>query len=113
MRLSMKEFEELVEEAIDSIPKAFEPYLENTVFIVEESSPEGVMGLYHGAGEERDAVAAQPVREGAPLGVDGRGAAGEAIGDELLRPREHAHVERPGLEDRGPRHRLPLQTDHD
>ena len=46
----MKEFEELVEEAIDSIPKAFEPYLENTVFIVEESSPDGVMGLYHGAG---------------------------------------------------------------
>ena len=46
----MKEFEELVEKAIDSIPKEFEPYLENTVFIVEESSPQGLMGLYHGAG---------------------------------------------------------------
>jgi len=50
MRLSMKEFEELVERAIDSIPEQFLPYLENTVFIVEESSPDGVMGLYHGAG---------------------------------------------------------------
>ncbi len=46
----MKEFEELVEKAIESIPKEFEPYLENTVFIVEESSPQGLMGLYHGAG---------------------------------------------------------------
>ena len=46
----MKEFEELVEEAIESIPVEFQPYLENTVFIVEESSPDGLMGLYHGAG---------------------------------------------------------------
>jgi len=45
----MKEFEDLVEKAIDSIPKQFEPYLENTVFIVEESSPKGAMGLYEGA----------------------------------------------------------------
>jgi predicted Zn-dependent protease with MMP-like domain len=50
MRVSMKEFEELVQKAIDSIPKEFEPYLENTVFIVEESSPKGAMGLYEGAG---------------------------------------------------------------
>jgi predicted Zn-dependent protease with MMP-like domain len=46
----MKEFEDLVGKAIDSIPDAFQPYLENTVFIVEESSPEGLMGLYHGSG---------------------------------------------------------------
>ena len=46
----MKEFEELVQKAIDSIPEQFEPYLENTEFIVEESSPEGLMGLYQGAG---------------------------------------------------------------
>ncbi|HEX2645645.1 MAG TPA: metallopeptidase family protein [Candidatus Dormibacteraeota bacterium] len=45
----MREFEELVQKAIDSIPSEFEPYLENTVFIVEESSPQGVMGLYEGA----------------------------------------------------------------
>jgi len=50
MRLSMKEFEALVERAIGSIPEQFQPYLENTVFIVEESSPEGIMGLYHGSG---------------------------------------------------------------
>ena len=46
----MKEFEELVERAIDSIPEEFEPYLENLVFIVEESSPEGLMGVYSGGG---------------------------------------------------------------
>ena len=46
----MKEFEELVQKAIDSIPEQFQPYLENTEFIVEESSPEGLMGLYHGGG---------------------------------------------------------------
>lgn len=46
----MKEFEALVERAIESIPEQFQPYLENTVFIVEESSPEGIMGQYHGSG---------------------------------------------------------------
>jgi len=46
----MKEFEELVEKAIEGIPPDFEPYMENVVFIVEESSPQGLMGLYHGAG---------------------------------------------------------------
>ena len=46
----MQEFEKLVQQAIDSIPDDFQPYLENTVFIVEEASPEGLMGLYEGAG---------------------------------------------------------------
>ena len=46
----MQEFERLVQEALDSIPDDFQPYLENTVFIVEEGSPEGLMGLYEGAG---------------------------------------------------------------
>lgn len=46
----MKEFEELVQKALEAIPEQFRPYLENTEFIVEESSPEGLMGLYHGAG---------------------------------------------------------------
>jgi predicted Zn-dependent protease with MMP-like domain len=49
MRVSMQQFEELVQTAIDSIPEQFQRYLENTVFIVEESSKEGVMGLYEGA----------------------------------------------------------------
>jgi len=34
---------------MDSIPEEFKPYLENTMFIIEESSPEGLMGLYEGA----------------------------------------------------------------
>jgi predicted Zn-dependent protease with MMP-like domain len=46
----MQQFEKLVQEALDSIPDGFQPYLENTVFIVEESSPAGLMGLYEGAG---------------------------------------------------------------
>jgi predicted Zn-dependent protease with MMP-like domain len=46
----MKEFERLVQKAIDAIPEPFQPYLENTEFIVEESSPDGLMGLYQGAG---------------------------------------------------------------
>ena len=46
----MQEFEQLVQTAIESIPDDFQPYLENVIFIVEESSPTGLMGLYHGAG---------------------------------------------------------------
>lgn len=46
----MKEFEELVQTAIDGIPEQFQTYLDNTEFIVEESSSQGLMGLYHGAG---------------------------------------------------------------
>jgi predicted Zn-dependent protease with MMP-like domain len=49
MRVSMQQFEELVQTAIDSIPEQFQSYLENTVFIVEESSSAGLMGLYEGA----------------------------------------------------------------
>jgi predicted Zn-dependent protease with MMP-like domain len=46
----MRQFEAAAQEAIDSIPESFQPYLENTVFIVEERSHEGLMGLYEGAG---------------------------------------------------------------
>jgi len=46
----MKEFEEAAQAAIESIPEEFEPYLENTVFLIEERSPDGLMGLYEGAG---------------------------------------------------------------
>jgi len=49
MRVSMKEFEEAAQAAVDSIPEEFQPYLENTVFVIEESSPDGLMGLYEGA----------------------------------------------------------------
>ncbi|OLB85611.1 MAG: hypothetical protein AUI15_32575 [Actinobacteria bacterium 13_2_20CM_2_66_6] len=50
MRVSMKQFEEAAQAAMDSIPEQFRPYLENTVFILEESSPDSLMGLYEGAG---------------------------------------------------------------
>jgi predicted Zn-dependent protease with MMP-like domain len=49
MRVSMKQFEAAAQAAVDSIPDEFRPYLENTVFIIEESSTEGLMGLYEGA----------------------------------------------------------------
>jgi predicted Zn-dependent protease with MMP-like domain len=45
----MKQFEEAAQAAVDSIPDEFRPFLENTVFVIEESSPEGLMGLYEGA----------------------------------------------------------------
>ena len=46
----MKQFEEAAQAAMDSIPEQFRPYLENTVFILEESSPDSLMGQYEGAG---------------------------------------------------------------
>jgi predicted Zn-dependent protease with MMP-like domain len=49
MQVSMKQFEAAAQAAIDSIPDEFRPYLENTVFIIEESSSDGLMGLYEGA----------------------------------------------------------------
>jgi predicted Zn-dependent protease with MMP-like domain len=49
MHVSMAEFEAAAQAAIDSIPDEFKPYLENTVFVIEESSREGLMGLYEGA----------------------------------------------------------------
>jgi predicted Zn-dependent protease with MMP-like domain len=45
----MKEFEAAAQAAVDSIPEEFRPYLDNTVFIIEEGSTDGLMGLYEGA----------------------------------------------------------------
>jgi predicted Zn-dependent protease with MMP-like domain len=45
----MKEFEEAAQAAVDSIPEEFRPYLDNTVFVIEEGSTDGLMGLYEGA----------------------------------------------------------------
>jgi predicted Zn-dependent protease with MMP-like domain len=50
MRVTMDEFEAAAKAAIDSIPPTFQPYLQNTQFILEERSPRGLMGLYEGAG---------------------------------------------------------------
>jgi len=46
----MKQFEAAAQAALDSIPEPFQRYLENTVFIIEEQSPQGLLGLYEGAG---------------------------------------------------------------
>jgi predicted Zn-dependent protease with MMP-like domain len=45
----MAQFEEAAQAAVDSIPDEFKTYLENTIFIIEEGSGEGLMGLYEGA----------------------------------------------------------------
>ncbi len=45
----MEQFEAAAQAAVDSIPDDFKPYLENTIFIIEDSSPQGLMGLYEGA----------------------------------------------------------------
>lgn len=45
----MEQFESAAQAALDEVPDEFKPYLENTVFIIEESSPDGLMGLYEGA----------------------------------------------------------------
>lgn len=44
----MDRFEEAVGQAIDAIPAEFQPYLENTEFLIEEVSTEGLLGLYEG-----------------------------------------------------------------
>jgi len=45
----MEQFENAAQAALDGIPDEFQPYLANTVFVIEESSAEGLMGLYEGA----------------------------------------------------------------
>ena len=49
MKVSMDRFQAAVEAAIDSIPEAFQPYLDNTQFVIEPHSEEGLLGLYEGA----------------------------------------------------------------
>lgn len=48
MQVSMDRFQAAVEEAIGSIPEEFLDYLENTQFVLEKRSPEGLLGLYEG-----------------------------------------------------------------
>ena len=44
----MKQFEDAAQAAVDSIPEEFQPYLENTVFVIEEGKADGNLGLYEG-----------------------------------------------------------------
>jgi predicted Zn-dependent protease with MMP-like domain len=46
----MERFEAAVREAIDAIPAGFQPHLEDIEFVVAGRSPEGLLGLYEGAG---------------------------------------------------------------
>jgi|SRR5438094_8894940 len=50
MRVTMDRFEAAARAAIDSIPDEFQGYLDNTQFVVAESSAQGLMGLYEGGG---------------------------------------------------------------
>ena len=50
MKVSSQDFEEMVREAIASIPHDFQPYLEDIEFVVAKRSPRGLLGLYEGAG---------------------------------------------------------------
>src|SRR5712691_7356797 len=61
--------------------------------------------------EQGDAVFAEVMSQRPP--VDGGCAAGEAVGDELLRAGEDADVEGLRLEDGGARRRLALEADED
>ena len=46
----MERFEEAVEAAIETLPAQFQPYLDDVEFVVADRSPEGLLGLYDGAG---------------------------------------------------------------
>jgi predicted Zn-dependent protease with MMP-like domain len=50
VKVSLERFEEAVREAIDSIPDRYQPYLDDIEFVVARRSPEGLLGLYEGAG---------------------------------------------------------------
>jgi predicted Zn-dependent protease with MMP-like domain len=50
MRVSMERFEEAVRAAIHAVPAEFQPYLEDIDFVVARRSPQGLLGLYEGAG---------------------------------------------------------------
>ena len=49
MRVTLDRFQAAVEEAIASIPEPFQPYLENTQFVIERRSRAGNLGLYEGS----------------------------------------------------------------
>lgn len=50
MKVSIERFEEAVLAAVEAIPAGFQPYLQDIEFIVAERSPQGLLGLYEGAG---------------------------------------------------------------
>jgi len=50
VRVSMDRFEQAVREAIEAIPAEYQPYLDDIEFVIANSSPDGLLGYYEGAG---------------------------------------------------------------
>jgi predicted Zn-dependent protease with MMP-like domain len=50
----MDRFEEAVRAAVEAIPAAFQPYLEDIEFVVARRSPDGLLGYYEGGGALED-----------------------------------------------------------
>lgn len=48
VELTRREFEELVADALDTIPEHLARLMDNVVITVEEESPEGLLGVYEG-----------------------------------------------------------------
>jgi predicted Zn-dependent protease with MMP-like domain len=46
--MSRERFEELVQDALDEVPDELLKLMDNVVILVEDDSPEGLLGLYEG-----------------------------------------------------------------
>src|SRR2546429_405810 len=119
MQVSMQQFEAAAQAALDEIPDEFQRYLENTVFIIEESSADG-MHLENltleprcAALDQGDAVRSDPMWDLSPSRVDRRRPSREALGDELLVARQHADIELACFDHSQPGHAAVLEPDQD
>jgi predicted Zn-dependent protease with MMP-like domain len=50
MKVSAREFERVVRQAIEAIPAEFQRHLDDVEFVVAARSPDGLLGYYEGAG---------------------------------------------------------------
>jgi predicted Zn-dependent protease with MMP-like domain len=46
----MRQFEEAIRTTLETVPDPFQPHLQNIEFVAARSSPQGLLGLYEGAG---------------------------------------------------------------
>jgi predicted Zn-dependent protease with MMP-like domain len=46
--MTRERFEELVRDALDEVPEDLQKLMDNVVILVEDDSPEGLLGLYEG-----------------------------------------------------------------
>jgi predicted Zn-dependent protease with MMP-like domain len=49
-RVSRRRFDRAVQEIVDGMPETFQPYMADIEFITADTSPDGALGLYQGAG---------------------------------------------------------------